>query len=62
VASNGRIYVASVGGVVTVLRAPPKMEIISSHDFGERIAATPVIADGRIYLRTASALYCFANR
>lgn len=62
VAGDGKIYVASVGGVVTVLRAPPRMEIISSHDFGERIAATPVISDGRIYLRTATALYSFANR
>jgi outer membrane protein assembly factor BamB len=62
VAGDGKIYVASVGGVVTVFRAPPKMEIISSRQFGERIAATPVISDGRIYLRTATALYCFANR
>ncbi|MEX0675944.1 MAG: PQQ-binding-like beta-propeller repeat protein [Pirellulales bacterium] len=62
VAGDDKIYVASVDGVVTVLRAPPRLEIISSHDFGERIAATPVLSDGRIYLRTASALYCFANR
>lgn len=62
VAGDGKVYVGSVDGVVTVLRAGPAMEIISSHDFGERIAATPVISDGRIYLRTATALYCFANR
>jgi len=36
-------------------------QIISSHDFRERIAATPVIADGRIYVRTEKALYCFAK-
>lgn len=62
VAGDGKIYVAGVGGVVTVLRAEPKLQVISSHKFGERIAATPVLSAGRVYLRTASALYCFENR
>jgi outer membrane protein assembly factor BamB len=60
VAGDGKIYMASVGGVVTVCRAET-MEILSSHDFGERIAATPVVAGGRVYLRTEKALYCFAK-
>jgi outer membrane protein assembly factor BamB len=60
VAGDGKIFMASVGGVVTVCRADT-MEILSSHDFGERIAATPAIADGRIYLRTEKALYCFGR-
>jgi outer membrane protein assembly factor BamB len=61
VAGDGKIYVASSGGVVTVCDAK-SMDVVASHDFGERISATPVIADGRIYLRTEKALYCFANR
>jgi outer membrane protein assembly factor BamB len=60
VGGDGKIYLASGGGVVTVLRAGERLETVSSHDFQERIAATPVIADGRIYLRTEKALYCFA--
>jgi outer membrane protein assembly factor BamB len=59
VAGDGKVYVASIAGVVTVLRAPPALDVVSSHDFGERITATPVISDGRIYVRTAKALYCF---
>ena len=62
VAGDGKIYAASGGGVVTVFQAGPRVEIASSRDFEERIAATPVILDGRIYLRTEKALYCFANR
>jgi outer membrane protein assembly factor BamB len=62
VAGDGKLYVASIAGVVTVLRAPPALEVISSHDFGERITATPVLSNGRIYLRTAKALYCFEKR
>ncbi len=61
VAGDGKLYVASGRGVVTVFEVQPKLEIVSSHDFGERIAATPVIDDGRIYVRTAQALYCFGK-
>ncbi len=60
VGGDGKIYLSSGGGVVTVLRAGERLETISSRDFQERIAATPVIADGRIYVRTEKALYCFA--
>ncbi|HET6879575.1 MAG TPA: PQQ-binding-like beta-propeller repeat protein [Pirellulales bacterium] len=60
VAGDGKIYVASEPGVVAVIGAGPAASVISSHDFGERTMATPVIADGHIYLRTEKALYCFA--
>jgi len=45
-----------------VLRAGPKCELISSRDLQERTVATPVIAEGKIYMRTEKALYCFGNR
>jgi outer membrane protein assembly factor BamB len=61
VAADGKIYVSSGNGVVTVFRQGKKLEIIGSHDFQERIAATPVLADGRVYLRTAKGLYCFGG-
>lgn len=61
VAGDGKVYLVSEGGVMTVLQSgrdePGK--ILSSHDFGERIMATPVISQGKIYIRTADALYCF---
>ena len=61
VAGDGKIYLSSEGGSITVFRPGKRLDVISSHDFGELIAATPVIADGRIYVRTAKALYCFAS-
>jgi outer membrane protein assembly factor BamB len=61
VGGDGKIYTASGPGVVSVLRAGEQVEVISSHDFQERIAATPVLLGGRVYLRTEKALYCFAN-
>jgi len=62
VGGDGKVYTASGGGVVTVFKAGSAAEILASRDFGERIAATPVIADGHIYVRTEKALYCFAKR
>ena len=61
VVGDGKIYVASEPGVVSVLSAGPSAKVTWSRDFGERTMATPVIADGKIYLRTEKALYCFGS-
>jgi outer membrane protein assembly factor BamB len=61
VAGDGKVYAASESGVVTVLRAGAPWQVLSHHDFSERIMATPVLSQGRIYLRTENALYCFAG-
>jgi outer membrane protein assembly factor BamB len=62
VAGDGKVYLANDHGVITVLKAGPQWEILSSHHLDERTVATPVIAEGRIYVRTDAALYCFGNR
>jgi outer membrane protein assembly factor BamB len=62
VAADGKIYVASVEGKVAVLKAGAEWEILEVNDLGEECYATPAIVDGRIYLRTQSALYCFAKK
>ncbi|HVX10545.1 MAG TPA: PQQ-binding-like beta-propeller repeat protein [Pirellulales bacterium] len=59
VAGDGKIYVVGEPGVATVIDAG-SFGILSSHDFGERTMATPVLADGEIFVRTEKALYCFA--
>lgn len=60
VAADGRIYVASVPGKVTVLKAGgTKPEILHQVDFGVRILATPALVGERIYLRTATHLWAF---
>ena len=62
VAGDGKVYLISEQGVITVLKADREWSILASHDFGERILATPTIRAGRIYLRTDEAMYCFAER
>jgi len=61
VAGDGKVYMASERGVITVFEAGRQWKKLSSHDFGERIMATPVIADSSIYVRTDDALYCFGQ-
>jgi outer membrane protein assembly factor BamB len=59
VASGGRIYVASGEGVLTVISHGDSLDVLARNDFGEPIAATPALADGHVYVRTARHLYAF---
>jgi outer membrane protein assembly factor BamB len=60
VAADGKVFMASEPGVVSVLKAGADWEVLETIDMGEEIHATPVILDGKIYLRTRAAMYCFA--
>jgi hypothetical protein len=62
VAADGKVFFVSKTGILTVLKAGPEQAVLSGADFDEEVAATPAIADGRLYLRTKSALYCFGAR
>jgi outer membrane protein assembly factor BamB len=59
VVGDVKVYFASESGTVTVVAAEPDWRIISSHDFHEKIYATPALEHDRLYLRTEEALYCF---
>jgi outer membrane protein assembly factor BamB len=60
VAADGRIFLASQNGKVTIIKAGgEKPEILHQADFGEKIPATPALIDNNIYLRTQSSLYAF---
>jgi outer membrane protein assembly factor BamB len=45
-----------------VLKAGSDQELLAANKLDEDIFATPAIADGRIYLRTISALYAFGEK
>jgi outer membrane protein assembly factor BamB len=62
VAADGKIFVASQEGKVTVIKAQAKWEVLETNEMGDDIFGTPAIADGRIYLRTRSTLYCFGRK
>jgi outer membrane protein assembly factor BamB len=63
VAASGHIYFVSLNdGTVTVLKAgSAEPQVVARNPpLGERVAATPAIADNTLYIRTAGNLYAFA--
>lgn len=62
VAGDGKVYLVSERGKLTVVSARGEWEELASADFKEGVYATPALADGKVYLRTAGHLYCFGAR
>jgi len=60
VAGDGKIFVVSASGKVTVLKADAQWEILATSDLDDEVWATPAIAGGNLYIRTRSNLYAFA--
>jgi outer membrane protein assembly factor BamB len=58
VAAAGLIFATNERGVTYVVRAGDKFELLSANNLGSGGFASPVVCDGRIYLRTEDALYC----
>jgi outer membrane protein assembly factor BamB len=61
IAGDGKIYVMGENGYLMVLKQGDQVEILAKNDMGESCTATPAIADGRIYVRTLTKLYCFSK-
>ncbi|HKE56113.1 MAG TPA: PQQ-binding-like beta-propeller repeat protein [Pyrinomonadaceae bacterium] len=61
VAADGKIFVVSSSGKVTVLKAGAQWEVLAMNDLGEECWATPAIAGSKIYIRTRNSLYSFAE-
>lgn len=59
VAADGKVYLLSGEGKLTVLKAAGDWDVLTVNDMQEDSFATPALAGGRIYVRTRSALYCF---
>lgn len=59
VAANGKLYLASTDGDVVVIRAGETFEVLATNTLSdEQFIASPAIADGAIYLRGQSTLFC----
>ena len=61
VAADNKIYVASEEGVVVVLAAGGKLNVLATNRLDGAIMATPALAEGTIYVRTDSHLYAFGK-
>jgi outer membrane protein assembly factor BamB len=61
IAANGRIYIASLKGIITVFKAGDQLNIIAQNEMDERICATPAVIGNTIYVRTTENLYAFGE-
>jgi outer membrane protein assembly factor BamB len=58
---DGKVYIGSEAGDVYVFAAEPAFKLLAKNSLGEMIAATPAVANGRLYIRTTRNLYCFGK-
>jgi outer membrane protein assembly factor BamB len=61
VAADDKVYLIGEAGAVSVLKAAGAWEVLAVNELDDEVFATPAIADGHIYIRTRSALYCFGK-
>ncbi|MCI0660296.1 MAG: PQQ-binding-like beta-propeller repeat protein [Acidobacteria bacterium] len=61
VGADAKVYLISQDGTVSVVKATGEWEVLAVNPLGDDVFATPAIADGKIYVRTKTALYCFAK-
>jgi outer membrane protein assembly factor BamB len=63
VGAAGKLYVASEGGDVFVLKMGPEFEVIATNTLKDQIfIASPAIVDGEIFLRGQSTLFCISEK
>ena len=61
VAADDKVFLIGQGGQVSVVKADGNWEVLAVNELDDECYATPAIADGRIYIRTRSALYAFGK-
>jgi outer membrane protein assembly factor BamB len=61
VGADGKVYLLSEGCKLNVLQAKGEWDVIATSSLDDECFATPAITDGRLYLRTRTALYAFGS-
>ena len=61
VAGANKIFVTTEDGAVAVVTPGRDLAVLAVNDLGEHAYATPALAEGRVYLRTTTALYAFGQ-
>lgn len=61
VAADGQLFITSNECKVSVVRALAQWEPLAVNDLNDDCFATPAIAGGRLFIRTRTALYAFAE-
>lgn len=60
--AGDRLYVSNTQGVIYVLAASPRFQLIARNDMAEHIKAALAPSDGQLFIRTYQNLYCVGKR
>ena len=59
---DGKVYVISRTGDVVVFKASRDFKLLAKNPLGEKAFSTPAVANGNLYLRTFSKLFCIKGK
>jgi len=62
VGADGKIYLSSEDGEISVIAAGTKFTQISANDMGETLMATPALSEGVLYARTAKNVFAIGRK
>jgi outer membrane protein assembly factor BamB len=61
IAADGMIFLLDIEGGLSVVKAGRDWQHLATNELGEPCWATPAISDGRLYVRTDKAIFCFGK-
>jgi outer membrane protein assembly factor BamB len=62
IGANGKLYVATEDGDVVVVKMGEKFEVLATNTLTDQVfIATPVIANGELFLRGLNKLFCISQ-
>ncbi len=62
VAADGCLYIPTESGAVHVVKLGEKYEVLATNDLADQFfVASPIVVDGRLYLRSSTELICIAE-
>jgi outer membrane protein assembly factor BamB len=59
--ADGKVYVGTKGRRLWVFAADKKKRVLATIDVGSPVVATPVAANGTLYVATMNTLYAVGN-
>ncbi len=62
VSANGLVYFLNDDGVMHVVRAGPKFDLVARNELGEKTYASPALSGNQIFLRGFKNLYCIGRQ
>ncbi len=61
-AADGKIYFTSMDGLITVVKADARFDMVGKNNLGEGVVATPAISNGELFIRGEKHLFCIAAK